>query len=129
MKTDPQRSVAVNNPVLAGSMEASQEMVIFPGQEMAGGVLSCTVMNCVPVARLLQASLAVHVLTMVPVPLQPVSPITLSENVTTSRLTGVQLSVASAIPVNCVDVLCSQLIVSEGGKFSTGAVLSTMTIV
>ena len=129
MKTDPQRSDAENVPVLAGSMEASQEMVTFPGQEIVGGVLSFMVMNCVPVEMLKQASLADHVLTIVPVPLHPVNPNTLSEKVITSALTGVQLSNASACPVNDVEVLCSQLIVSDGGKFRTGAVLSIITIV
>lgn len=83
MKTDPQRSVAVNVPVFAGSVEASQEMVTFPGHEMAGGVLSWMVINCVPDAMLLQASFAYQVRTMVPVPAHPVSPKTLSEKVTT----------------------------------------------
>ena len=66
---------------------------------------------------------------MVPVPEHPVNPKTLSENVTRISFTGVQLSFASAMPVTDVEVLCSQLIVSEGGKFNTGAVLSMITIV
>ena len=41
----PHRSVAVAEPVLAGSVEASHEIVILTGQVMAGLVLSITVMN------------------------------------------------------------------------------------
>ena len=46
---------------------------------------------------LLHASFAVHVRTIVPVPLQPVNPNTLSEKVTIG--VAVQLSVAVALPV------------------------------
>jgi hypothetical protein len=74
------------------------------------------VMNCVPVEILKHASFADHVLTMVPVPLHPVNPSTLSEKLMTSWLTGVQLSNASAWPVKNVEVLCSQLIVSDGAN-------------
>ena len=73
---------------------------------------------------LLHASRADQVRTIVPVPLQPVRPKTLSEKVITTLLAGVQLSEAVAFPVTCTEVLCSQDIVNEGGTVNAGAVLS-----
>ena len=99
MNEVPQASVAVMVPVLAGSTDASQEIVILGGHVYNGGVLSTTVINCVPVEILLQASLADQVRTMVPVPLHPVKPKTLSAKAMIRLLTDVQLSIASAVPV------------------------------
>ena len=104
-------------------------MVISGGQVICGGVLSCTVIYCVPVEILLQASRAVHVRTMVPVPLQPVSPSTLSEKLMMILLVAVQLSVAVAKPVSATSVVCSQEMVTFAGTVNTGAWVSVMTIV
>ena len=103
-------------PVAAGSEDASQEMVTFPGQVICGGVMSCTVINCVPVERLKHASLATHVRTIVPVPLHPVRPNTLSEKLMVIFAGAVQLSDAVALPVIWTEVLCSHDIVSDGGQ-------------
>src|SRR5687768_12455982 len=84
-------------------------------------------MNWAPVAILLHASFADHVRTMVPVPLQDVSPRTLSEKVTVTELE--QLSMAVACPVVAVLVFCSHEIVIAGGMVSTGAWKSMMTMV
>lgn len=129
MKADPQTSLAVALPVTAGNTDDSHEMVMFAGQVMVGGVLSCTVINCVPDANLLQASLAVHVLTMVPVPLQPFNPNTLSEKAITIFADGVQLSEAVAIPVCSTLVFSEQEMVMDGGTVRVGDVLSTMRMV
>ena len=82
-----------------------------------------------PEASLLQASLAVHDLTMVPVPLQPLSPKTLSEKAMIILTVGVQLSDAVAIPVCSTVVFSSHDIVIDGGMVSVGAVLSTIIMV
>ena len=82
-----------------------------------------------PVVRLLQASRATHVLTIVPVPLQPLRPNTLSENVIRIVEGAVQLSVAVAVPVSCVVGFCSHESVRDGGTVKVGAVLSMITIV
>lgn len=91
--------------------------------------MSCTVINCVPDADLLHASLAVHDLTIVPVPLQPFNPNTLSEKVMTILADGVQLSEAVAIPVCSTVVFSEQEMVMDGGTVSVGDVLSTMRMV
>lgn len=80
-------------------MEDSQLTVMCEGHEIWGAVSSTMVINCVPLIILLQASFADHVLTIVPVPLQPVSPNTLSEKLMVISSAGVQLSVAVAMPV------------------------------
>ncbi len=77
------------------------------------------VINCVPVCILLHASMDDHVRTMVPVPLHPVSPNTLSEKVTVGA--SVQLSIAVAVPVVDGSVFCSHEIVIDGGSVSCGA--------
>lgn len=125
----PHWSVAEKVPVTAGSLEDSHDMVIFVGQVISGGVLSWTVINCVPVAKLLQASCAVQVRTIVPVPLHPVRPKTLSLKVMIMSSGAVQLSDAVATPVNPVPVFCSHDTVIEGGSVNMGFVLSTMTMV
>ena len=84
-------------PVVAGSVDDSHDIVMFAGHVIVGAVLSMTVINCVPLAILLHASMADHDLTIVPVPLHPVSPRTLSEKTTFTD--AVQLSVAVAAPV------------------------------
>ena len=116
-------------PVTAGNEEDSHDIVMSAGHVAAGGVTSCSVINCVPVDKLLQASRATHVLTIVPVPLQPFRPNTLSEKVMMIVACAVQLSVAVAVPVNCVVGFCSQEIVSDGGTVKVGAVLSIITMV
>lgn len=121
--------MAVAVPVTAGRTEDSHDIVMFAGHVIVGGVLSCTVINCVPEASLLQASLAVHDLTIVPVPLQPLSPKTLSEKAIMISVPGVQLSDAVAIPVCSTEVFSSHDIVIDGGTVSVGAVLSTIIMV
>ena len=102
---------------------------MFAGQVICGAVLSCTVINCVPVAMFPHASAAVHVLTITPVPLHPVRPRTLSEKLMPMLDVEVQLSVAVAIPVTSVLVLCVHAMVIAGGTVSWGVVLSMMTTV
>jgi hypothetical protein len=56
-----QLSIAVANPVLAGSVGWSHWTVAFGGQTIAGGVVSHTLMSWTHVAALPQSSVAVHV--------------------------------------------------------------------
>jgi hypothetical protein len=56
-----QLSVAVAVPVLDGSIGSWQFTVIFAGQVITGGVISCTVMVWMQVLKLPQLSVAFQV--------------------------------------------------------------------
>jgi len=60
-----QLSVAVAVPVLAGSDEASQLIVMSAGQVITGLVISCTVMVWIHSLKLPATSVALHVLVIV----------------------------------------------------------------
>lgn len=120
-----QLSVAVAEPVVAGSVLTVHWMVTFAGHEMTGGVLSSTNMIWTHVDELLHASVAVHVLVIVLSWGQPPAIVT-SENVTA----GIeQLSVAVAVPVLAGSVLSEHSIVTSTGQVITGGVLSSTKIV
>ena len=74
-----QLSEAMAMPRLAGDVSASHEIIAKDGQVSAGDVLSSTTIFCIQVAEKPHWSEAVHVLLMVPVPIQPVSRLVLSE--------------------------------------------------
>ena len=63
--TGVQISVAVAVPVLAGSVEASQLIVISAGQVITGLVISCTVITWGHSLKLPATSVALHVLVIV----------------------------------------------------------------
>ena len=60
--TPPQLSAVMTAPVLTAGTSFAQETVVLAGQVMVGGVTSLTVMTCVQVAELPQASVARYVL-------------------------------------------------------------------
>jgi hypothetical protein len=94
-------SVAVADPVFAGRVLASQDMVTSGGHVIDGESVSCIVINCVHELEFPQSSIAVNVLVMT-ICGQSV-PLTSSEN----PIVGVasQLSVAVALPVTAVVVV------------------------
>ena len=66
MGMDVQLSVAVASPfVMLALVSAEHSMVTLPGQLITGGVISLTVIVCMHVAELLQASVAFHLRVMV----------------------------------------------------------------
>src|SRR5687768_3680307 len=121
-----QSSVAVAVPVLLGSVEAEQSIVVSAGQLITGGVVSVTLMVCTQLEELPQASVAVQVRVMVWLPGQLPGTV-LSVKVTTGA--GSQLSVAVALPVLLGSVEAEQSIVVSAGQLITGAVVSTTLMV
>ena len=65
LATPLQSSVAVAVPVLAGSVDAVQSIVVLAGQVIAGPCVSVTVIVCSQVVKLPQLSVAVQVRVMV----------------------------------------------------------------
>jgi hypothetical protein len=70
LATPLQSSVAVAVPVLAGSVEAVQSIVVLAGQLIVGACVSVTVIVCVQVLELPQLSVAVQVRVMTWLPAQ-----------------------------------------------------------
>ena len=70
LATPLQSSVAVAVPVLAGSVEAEQSIVVLAGQLIVGACVSVTVIVCVQVLELPQLSVAVQVRVMTWLPAQ-----------------------------------------------------------
>ena len=70
LATPLQSSVAVAVPVLAGSVEAEQSIVVLAGQLITGACVSVTVIVCVQVLELPQLSVAVQVRVMTWLPAQ-----------------------------------------------------------
>ena len=60
-----QLSVAVAIPLAVALVSVEHSMVTLAGQDITGGVISLTVIVCMQLAVLLQASVALHVRVMV----------------------------------------------------------------
>jgi len=101
-------------------------MVTLAGQAMVGGVLSLTTMICAQVLVLPQSSVANHVRVIVPL-CGHAPPAFESVKVTVGEPS--QLSVAVAEPVTTGNVLTVHSNVMFAGQVSTGATLSSTTIV
>ena len=121
-----QLSVAVANPVCAGSDESEQLISTFFGQVISGSVSSMIQICCTHVLTLPQRSVAVQVLLRIPVPLQPNKRDSSSLYSITIEAWGVQLSDAVASPVKSGETEDSQLIVAGGGQVSVGFSKSVM---
>src|SRR6266542_158218 len=96
-----QLSVAVAEPVWAGSIRSPQLSCRLAGQEMAGGVVSMKVRCWTQVARLPQASVAFQVRSM---PARPAQPATGGASVKVIVTIPAQLSVAVAEAVWAVSM-------------------------
>ena len=126
LATPLQSSVAVAVPVLAGSVEAVQSIVVLAGQLIVGACVSVTVIVCVQVLELPQLSVAVQVRVMTWLPAQLPAAVT-----SLWVITGVppQLSVAVAVPVllGLVEAVQSMLVLA--GQLIEGAVVSLTVMV
>src|SRR6476620_2622553 len=117
-----QRSVAVG---VSHDGVASQSIVVAPGNaDIVGGVTSCTLIVCVAVAVLPQASVAVHVLVMLNVPAQAPGVVT---SLKVSVGLGSQRSVA--VGVSHDGVASQSIVVAPGNADIVGGVTSCTLIV
>ncbi len=119
-------SLAVACPVAAGKVDSPHPTTTLAGNVNEGPVVSATVIVWKPLLVLPQASVAVHVRVMVPVPLQPASA-PASEDVTIGVVP--ESSVAVARPVAAGLVGSPHGTVASGGMLNTGGVESTTTVV
>src|SRR6266542_3999534 len=117
-----QLSVAVAEPVWAGSIRSPQLSCRLAGQEMAGGVVSMKVRCWTQVARLPQASVAFQVRSM---PARPAQPATGGASVKVIVTIPAQLSVAVAEPVWAGSIGSPQLSCCSAGQVMAGGVVST----
>ena len=102
MKIDPtgvQLSVALAAPVKSGDSGVSQLIVILGGQEMVGFSRSVMVIVWLQLLLLPHASVTLHVLLSVPVPLHPSGATSTSVYVTARFPESVQLSATTGEPV------------------------------
>src|SRR6266540_3623053 len=117
-----QLSVAVAEPVWAGSIGSPQLSCWSAGQVTAGGVVSTKVRCWTQEARLPQASVAFQVRSM---PGRPAQPASAGASVKLIVITPAQLSVAVAEPVCAGSVGSPQLSCWSDGQETTGGVVST----
>jgi hypothetical protein len=121
-----QASLAVADPVLAGSVLAVHSIVTSGGQDIEGGALSSIWIVCVQLLELPQSSVAVHVLVITPPAAQPPGP---TESVKFVVGVASQLSDVVGLPVFAGSVLAVHSIVTLGGQMIDGARLSSTTMV
>ena len=124
MVTDPQPSLAVATPVTLVTGEAGHSRVMFAGQAIVGGVVSCTVRVWRAAELLPQASVAVQVRAIT---------LVLAQLVVTSSaklmITLPQPSVAVATPVAFVVVTAGHSRTRLVGAWITGGVVSCTVMV
>src|SRR6185436_5701425 len=121
-----QSSVAVAVPVLLGSVEAAQSIVVLAGQTMVGACVSVTVIVCGQLVELPQLSVAVQVRVMTWLPAQLPGALT---SLCVIEATPLQSSVAVAVPVLLGSVEAAQSIVVLAGQTMVGACVSVTVIV
>src|SRR5437867_2372302 len=120
-----QLSVAVAEPVLAGSVGLPHCSSRSGGQVMVGGVVSTNVMCWTQVAVLPQPSVAFQVRS---IPARPVQPAGVPMSVKTMVTGATQLSVAVAEPMTVGSVELPHWSCLSGGQVITGGVVSTKTM-
>src|ERR1043165_5045249 len=115
MMTAPQVSVPVAEPLTATLVSAGHSRVLSAGQLIEGAVVSTTLMVCVQLAELPQASVAVQVRVMVSVLPQPGTVTSLWVMVTEP-----QLSVPVAEPLTATLVSAGHSRVLSAGQLMEG---------
>src|SRR5258708_39306258 len=124
MVTEPQPSTAVATPVTLVRVSAGHSRTRSPGQVMAGGVVSRTVIVWMQLDLLPQASVAVHVRAMTSVPPQLLVATSLK-----LKVTAPHPSCAVATPVVLVLVSAGHSNTMLVGQIIVGGVVSRTVIV